>query len=215
MNATMRAIEPGQTEFEIASLLSKETYARGVLPIVDLVATDRRIFEYRHPLPTSKRLERYAMVVLCGRKWGLVCSITRPVHFGPLPEEVRRKQEAVAHIDATFIAATRPGAPVRDIFSRAVDAYAAAGFPNEWKRHHQGGAAGYEPREYLGTPSSTESVLEGQVFAWNPSITGSKSEDTFLVGADGNEVITQIDGWPTLPVEVGGQTIHRPLILEQ
>ena len=46
---------------------------------------------------------------LCGRKWGLVCSITRFVHFGKLSDEVRRKTEATAQMDATFIAATRPG----------------------------------------------------------------------------------------------------------
>ncbi len=39
----------------------------------------------------------------------LVCSITRLVHFGLLPDEVRRKAEATARIDATSIAATRPG----------------------------------------------------------------------------------------------------------
>ena len=54
-------------------------------------------------------MERYAMLVLCGRKWGLVCSITRLVHFGALSDEVRRKMQATAQVDATFIAATRPG----------------------------------------------------------------------------------------------------------
>jgi antitoxin VapB len=214
MDAAMRAIRPGQTEHQIAATLAGEAIGRGVWPAVDLVATDERIYKYRHPLPTEKKLERYAMVVLCGRKWGLICSLTRLVHFGPLPEELRRKQDATARVDAAFISTTRPGARLADIFARATKAYAAGGYPDEWRLHHQGGAAGYEPRESLGTPSSEESVEAGQAYAWNPSITGVKSEDTILVGPDHTEVLTRIEGWPTVEVEAGDQTLQRPAILE-
>jgi len=53
------------------------------------------------------------------------------------------------------------------------------GFADEWKLHHQGGPAGYEPREFVATPITDNVISAGQVFAWNPSITGGvKSEDT-------------------------------------
>lgn len=214
MDATIRAVRPGQTEFEIAARLTQETQARGAQPIVNLIASDERVFAYRHPLPTAKRLDRYAMLVLCARQWGLVCSITRLVHFGKLPAEIRRKMHACAQIDATFIAATRPGKKLRDVFQCAIDAYAETGFAEEWRLHHQGGAAGYEPREYLGTPTSSDVVAVGQAFAWNPSITGTKSEDTILIGDKNNEVITEIPGWQMLAVTIDGQTIPRPAILE-
>ncbi|MFQ5857293.1 MAG: M24 family metallopeptidase [Anaerolineae bacterium] len=213
VQAAVRAITPGQTEYEIAAQLAAETLARGVLPTVNLIATDERIFNFRHPLPTDRRLERYVMLVLCGRKWGLVCSVTRLVHFGSLPEELQRKMEAVARIDATFIAATRPGGRIADIFQKATQTYAEAGFPDEWQRHHQGGAAGYQPREYVATLDSQEIVHEGQAFAWNPSITGTKSEDTILVGPEANEILTATDDWPMAAVEVRGQAIPRPEIL--
>lgn len=198
MDAAIRAMRPGQTEHEIAALLAHETQRRGVQPIVNLIATDERLFRYRHPLPTDKALERYAMLVLCGRRQGLVCSLTRLAHFGPLPDEVRRKAEAVAAVDAAYLAATRPGATLGEIFRCGQRAYAEAGFADEWRFHHQGGAAGYEPREYLGAPDSSEVVALGQAFAWNPSIAGTKSEDTILVGEAGNEVLTAMDGWPLL-----------------
>jgi antitoxin VapB len=54
----------------------------------------------------------------------------------------------------------------------------------------------------------------GQVYAWNPSITGTKSEDTILVGENENEILTEIDGWPTYSVEVNSRIYHRPAILE-
>ena len=214
IDAAIRAIRPGQTEYEIAALLAYEAQKRGAQPIVNLIATDDRVFTYRHPLPTGKEMERYAMLVLCGRQKGLVCSVTRLVHFGPLPEELRRKAEATAYVDATFIAATRPNETLGDIFQTAVDAYARAGFPGEWQHHHQGGPAAYEPREYIATPGSPDTVAVDQVYAWNPSIAGTKSEDTIVIGEQGNEVLTGIDGWPMLTVEVGGREYTRPAILE-
>jgi antitoxin VapB len=138
IDAAIRQARPGMTEYQIAGSLATETLARGALPIVNLIATDERIFRYRHPLPTAKKLERYAMLVLCGRQYGLVCSITRLVHFGSLPEELRRKELACARVDATMIGRTRPGAVIGDIFQATVDAYAAEGFPGEWQLHHQG-----------------------------------------------------------------------------
>ncbi len=214
MDGAVWAIRPGQTEYQIAGLLTREAESRGVQAIVNLIATDDRIFSFRHPLPTKKKLERYAMLVLCGRKWGLVASLTRLIHFGPLPDEVRRKQEAVAQVDATFIAATRPRARLSDVFKRGMEAYAQVGYPDEWKLHHQGGLAGYEPREYVATLDSTEEVYAGQAFAWNPSITGTKSEDSIIVNEKGYEIITAMEDWPQIPVRMEGQLIERPAIVE-
>jgi Xaa-Pro aminopeptidase len=214
MESAARMLSPGQTEYQIAGLLAREAESRGVQAIVNLVATDKRVFDFRHPLPTDKKLERYAMLVLCGRKWGLVASVTRFVHFGSLPNELRGKQEAVAQVDAAFIAASRPGARIADIFRKGVEAYAKAGYPHEWKLHHQGGVVGYEPREHLATPTSSQVVKAGQAFAWNPSITGTKSEDTILIGEKGGEVITAMEDWPRIPVQVEGQSIERAAILE-
>ncbi|HUS68567.1 MAG TPA: M24 family metallopeptidase [Kofleriaceae bacterium] len=214
IDAAMRRVRPGETEHELAAHLAEEATARGVWPVVDLVATDDRIRRFRHPLPTDKKLERHAMLVLCARKWGLVASVTRFVHFGKLPEDLRRRQQATAEVDATFLAATRPGAAIKDVFARAVARYEATGFGQEWTLHHQGGAAGYEPRESIGTPDSGEKVAEGQAYAWNPSITGTKSEDTILIGSQANEVLTQVAGWPTIQVSVDGASFDRPAVLE-
>jgi antitoxin VapB len=95
-----------------------------------------------------------------------------------------------------------------------IEAYREAGFPEEWQLHHQGGLAGYAPREIVATPTSDAEVLLGQAYAWNPSITGTKSEDTILIGKDGNEILTAIGGWPTITVKTDGRSLERPDILE-
>jgi Xaa-Pro aminopeptidase len=213
MKAATDSIQPGMTEYEISAILAQETHRREILPIVILIATDQRIFSFRHPLPTAKKLERYAMLVLCGRKYGLVTSLTRLVHFGSVPDEILHKSVAVAGIDATFIAATRPGQSLASIFERAQAKYAEVGFPDEWQLHHQGGPAGYAPREAIATSYEDWVVRAGQAFAWNPSITGTKSEDTILVKEDGFENMTEISGWPKINIEIDNQVISRPAIL--
>ena len=215
MRQAIDVVKPGMSEFEIAGALAQSVESKGVQVVVNLVATDERIFSYRHPLPTDKQLQKYAMLVLCGRKWGLICSVTRFVHFGILPDEIRHKAEAVARIDAEMIAATRPGKTFGDVFSHAQSIYAAVGYSDEWHLHHQGGSAGYAPREVTATPTSSEPILVGQAFAWNPSITGTKSEDTILVGEGSNEIITGMVDWPGIEVQVGEQVIMRPAILEK
>jgi len=214
MDVAARSLFPGQTEYAIAGRLAQEAESRGVQAIVNLVATDRRVFAFRHPLPTDKALERYAMLVLCGRRKGLVCSITRLVHFGRLPDELRSKAETVARVDARLISATRPGRTLGEVFREGVAAYAEVGYPGEWPHHHQGGPAGYEPREFVANLESTEVVSAGQVFAWNPSIRGTKSEDSVLITEQGHQVLTAITGWPTVRVEVEGRPFERPAILE-
>ncbi len=213
LNETCRAIKPGQSEFEIAAQLSSACWQRDLTPVVLLVATDERILKYRHPLPTKKKLKRYAMLVICTRQNGLIVAMTRLVHFGKLPADIRQRHDAVCAVDAAFHQNTRVGTPVREVFRRGLAAYAEQGFADEWNLHHQGGPCGYQGRDYLGTLTAPGVVLENQPYAWNPSITGSKSEDTILATSKGPVVITAAQNWPMVPVKWEGKTIQRPDIL--
>ncbi len=202
ITAAAQALQPGMTEYEIAALLGGEAQKRGVQPIVNLVATDGR--GYRHPLPSAKRLHQYALLVLSGRRQGLVCSISRMLHFGKVPAELERKIRAAAQVNAAFIAHTRPGTSLGELLCVGQAAYAEAGFPAEWQHHHQGGVTGYEPREYIATPGGADLIAAGQALAWNPTVVGAKMEDTLLVGATANEILTLTSLWPVEQVEFPG-----------
>jgi len=56
----------------------------------------------------------------------------------------------------------------------------------------------------IATSASEEVVSAGQVYAWNPSIAGTKSEDTILVVEQGCQILTEIKDWPTIPVQING-----------
>jgi Xaa-Pro aminopeptidase len=207
-------VHPGMTEYEAAALLASASRKRGGSATVALVGSDERVYRYRHSLPTDKPIERYAMLVLCFRRYGLVAALTRLVYFGTLPDELRDLALAVARVDGEMILGTRPGKTLADMFALAQQAYAHEGHPEAIEEHHQGGRIGYRSREMLATPEADAPIAVGQAFAWNPSIRGAKSEDTILLGEDGPDVLTQIAGWPMWTVTVGGRKIARPAILE-
>jgi antitoxin VapB len=178
-----------------------------------LVAADDRIMKYRHPIPTDAKVKRAVMVVVCARRWGLVCSATRLVHFGKMPPELVRKHWAAVYVDGAFISNTVMGMPFVEIFRKAQAVYAARGYADEWQLHHQGGPTGYIEREYTVNPSTPPDakVEAGMAVAWNPSITGTKSEDTIIVTPKGPEIISTSPGWPMLTVTTDGKkTIRRP-----
>jgi Xaa-Pro aminopeptidase len=214
MHDALADVRPGLTEHAVAARMAAASRALGGSPIVLLVAADERVAQYRHPLPTDATIQRYVMAVLCLRKYGLVASITRLLHFGSLPADLRAKAEAVARVDARMILGTQPGRTLGDMFALAKEAYAAEGYPEAIEEHHQGGSAGYQSREVLARPGAPTPITVGQAFAWNPSVRGVKSEDTILLGSNGPAILTAIPGWPTWPVTIDGQTIDRPAIKE-
>jgi antitoxin VapB len=215
LDAAIRAVQPGDTEFEMAARLDAACKQRGGVATVNLVGTDERISRYRHPLATTKRLEKYAMIVVCMRRGGLIAAATRLAHFGRLSAELTEKMHKIAAIDAAVIAASRPGRTLGDVFADLQAAYVAQGETEQWRLHHQGGLIGYQGREATATPGDKNPLNSGHACAWNPSIVGCKSEDTILVTDSGTEILTAApDGWPMLTVTVNGQVIQRPAILE-
>ncbi|MGD0730834.1 MAG: M24 family metallopeptidase [Terracidiphilus sp.] len=193
---SLHEVEPGLSEYDLEAITAGGLLRRGILPSVALYAVDERIFKYKHAVARGKRLKQYAMLNLCSRKWGLVISITRFIHFGALPAELAARFHASAQVNAALLNATRAGATSAEMFRAAQEAYVAQGFPGEERLHHQGGATGYGEREWIATPNGTEIVLDHQAFGWNPSIRGSKIEDTVLLR---NGVIENLTPTPELP----------------
>lgn len=211
--AVSRTVEQGEAEQAIAGRLTGALEARGMDVPVVLVGVDERVYAWRHFLPTERRLERYAALVVCARRDGLIISATRLIHFGTPPDDLLRRLDAVQRVDAALIAATRPGAVAADLLAIARRTYTEAGFPDEWQNHHQGGAAGYELREWTAVPEGPQAVRVGQLYTWNATVPGAKSEDTILVGEEKNEILTFTVDFPFTEIAAGGTVVPRPGIL--
>lgn len=203
---SLHEVEPGLSEYDLEAITAANLLRRGILPSVYLYAVDDRILKYKHAVARGKRLKQYAMLNLCTRKWGLCISITRFIHFGGLPAELAARFKAAAQVNAALLDASRVGATSSELFRVAQAAYADEGFPGEEKFHHQGGPTGYGEREWVATPNGTETVVNNQAFAWNPSIRGGKAEDTVLLRDGKIEWLTATPELPVIEATANGTT---------
>jgi Xaa-Pro dipeptidase len=180
---------PGQHEDEVASIAVARLSRQGIRCPVVLAAADERIDRYRHPLPAGAVIHRRLMLVFVAEQWGLHAALTRIREFEPPDDALVARIEATRAVETAMHEATVPGATLGAVLEAAITAYDRAGFPDEWRLHHQGGSIGYQARERVASPGDPSLVEAGMAFAWNPSITGAKAEDTFVLGPDGHRRI--------------------------
>jgi Xaa-Pro dipeptidase len=211
--AVCRKLQPGLSEKQIESLAADELMRRGLRPTVLLMGVDRRVSDYYHHQPTDLALKKYAVVNVCARRWGLVASVARFVHFGRLDADLKHKLQVAMKLSANYQANSKPGVTAGQMIDMAKRWYADEGFPDDWQAHHQGGAIGYAEREWIAVPGSKEPILDHEAFAWNPIIRGTLSFDTIVVYRDHIENLTHTSDWPSVPIVVDGRTYDMPDIL--
>ena len=188
-------VAPGMRETEAGAAIASACRRRGLVATVLLAATDERIRRHRHPLPTAATIERRAMLVASAQRGGLYANLTRIVDFEQPDRETARRQAACEEIlERMREQATRPGRTLAEAFEDCCRFYDEAGFSGEWRLHHQGGITGYASREVIATPSIETQIEVGQAFAWNPSVTGAKAEETFVLTDAGPEVVAGAAG---------------------
>jgi antitoxin VapB len=211
--SVLQSLQPGMTERIMAARVASGLLERGIEPSVLLIAADDRILRYKHAVTQNATLQRFGMLNLCARRWGLCISITRFVHFGAVPQTLQDAFGVAAQVNACLLAATKEGASAAELFRVAADAYAVLGHPGEELRHHQGGATGYAEREWLAKPAGTERVVSNQAFAWNPSVAGGKAEDTVLLRNGNIELLTPTPDLPVVSMSAGERTVESAGVL--
>ena len=194
-------LSPDLSEHVVAGRLMGALRESGLHVPVVLVAGAARLGHVRHPVPTPTPIGSAVMLVACSEAHGLVNSTTRMVRFGAEPGPIGERLALVLQVEAAMLGATRPGASLGDVFDAARSAYAAVGHPDAWRDHHQGGPAGYRPRETLAVPGDATPVITGAAYAWNPSLPWAKSEDTFVLSGAGLENVTWDERWPSVVVD--------------
>ncbi|NYJ16348.1 M24 family metallopeptidase [Nesterenkonia sandarakina] len=215
-------VTPETTERELAAALGPRILDAGADPVVLLVSGASRA-AHRHPLPTEAALGHRAMAVVCARRGGLIANVTRWVGFeAPRPGEAEL-DAAISAVEADAFQALVPGAELASVLQELQRAYPRHGFDaQEWTRHHQGGAAGYQGRDPRLSPGVADLIHPNQAFALNP--TGfdtprglpAKVEDTVVLRSTDSastwiDVLSVDPRWPT--VEVAGRP--RPGVLRR
>jgi len=212
---TAATIRPGDTELQTVSRLYGIVRKYDIDIVSAMCAADERISSYRHPVPTFKTIRERVQLGGNFRYKGLIACCTRYVNFIPVTEQLYNQYKANVEIDCILIQNSVPGRSYASVLKAAQEAYKARGYEKEFNLHHQGGPIGYQARDYRVDFSHTGLIKENQAFCWNPSITGTKSEDTVIVSSQGVEFITYPIIYPSFNVEVNGKSYRRAAILEK
>ncbi len=211
----LRSIEHGLTELEIARRVASRMHEIGAYPNVLLVAADNRIAKYRHPVPTATPWHRRLLVACCPEREGQIVALSRVIAAGVADDDLRRRTRATGRVFGALLEATVAGATGAEMFAAAAKAYADNGYPNEELLHHQGGVIAARSREWVAHPASDAVARPPQAYAWNPTVTGTKVEETVLLHEDNRlEVLTTSPGWPSFEITVRGQSIKVPDVFE-
>ncbi len=206
-------VRPGDAECEIAGRIGAELWRDRIDPTGFQVAADERVSLYRHPIPTTRLIRKYVMISVNARYQGLITTITRIAHLGKPDPALTNRFADNTEIENRMIAATTPGVPASVPLTVGLNAYRELGHEQEWERHHQGGAMGYYARDIRVTSQTQDVVEENQAYCWNPSLTGTKTEDGFIATPRGPLMITQPVIAPRIEYKANGIDIVRPGIL--
>lgn len=209
------SLRPGVSEIQAVKRIAMALYDHGMEFTSLMCAADERLYKYRHAIATDNVIRERVQIGGNMRKWGLTVCMTRYVNFVPVTDELLRQYRLNQEIDCTLMVNSVPGRPYSAPLKAAQALYEKHGLSDEFLLHHQGGPIGYANRDYRVDFDLPGTIVENQAFCWNPSITGTKSEDTILVRKDCFEFITRPILFPKNEVTVGGKTFIRPDILQK
>jgi hypothetical protein len=213
VEATARSFRRGDSESEIAGQLVHRLYRQKVIPERVQILADGQGQRYRHWSFGDDQVERFCTIAVIGRREGLHVGASRTVSFGTLPKEVRR-----AHLDSLLVQATgmffsQDQWEIYETWNRVERIYEKFGHSEEWHFSDQGCVTGYELCEAPIVPKSQLKLAAGMPIFWQSSIGQAMSADTILIGEKGFDILTPMENWPQIEVDVKGVPIQRPDVL--
>lgn len=215
VEATCRNMEHGETEQAIAGQVAHRLWKRGVQPVRIQVWADGQGHRYRHWLAGEDAVERYCTVAAIGRRDGLHVGCSRTVCFGDVPAELKSAHNKAMLIQATGFYFSKAGWELFETWCRIARIFEKFGYPEEWQLAEQGEVVGYSRCEEPVTMKSQFVLAAGMPVHWHPSVGPALAADTILVTESGPELLTPMEVWPRLTVDVKNSSIHRPDILRR
>ncbi len=214
LERSMKEINQYMTEIDVKALVEYELAKAGLDVLLVLVYGDKSRLLYRHNLPQNLKIGDKCTVSICAKENGLVASATRTVEFKK-DFDFEEQYKINAIIDTQILEELFKTRSLNEMFSKIKDIYKKNGYPDEWKLHHQGGITGYNSREFIASPYSNVDIRNNMAFAWNPTITGTKFEDTYLKTENRLIPLTFMtnSNWPILNLEIEDKKYQKPGIL--
>ena len=207
-------IKPGMTDYEIEAMLLYEYGKLGALPEVILVGIDERIANYRHCIPSGKKVGKMVLMHTALKMDGLHANVARTLNFGDnISPEIVKRYDAANMILASIISMCSSGQKFADIHRNVKRWFAEFGYADEWEKHFVGGSTGYMLVDFSVCFDPNAEITSRHSFDWFVTITGAKVEELILCNDKNIEVASITGKWPTKEYNVGNTKIQLPEIL--
>jgi len=205
---TAPLVRPGMSEWEIAALFTEAFAARKIELDVLLVGVDDRAEQYRHVIPTERRLERYVLINPAARRWGLHANVSRCLHFGPVKESLGKAYNDATAIAAEALAMLRPDVPFSAVLEKIKTSFSQRGYPEGWREHFPGGVTGYVVADCR---SLTDlKTVCSQAYDWFVTLPGVMVEELSLLTETGLEIPSLGQDWPRIWVATESVSLQLP-----
>jgi hypothetical protein len=90
--------------------------------------------------------------------------------------------------------------------------YEKFGVEKTWRQSELGYITGYAPVEHLLIPDDPVIIKPGMSIFWNPAVNSVIAGDTLLIKDHQYQVVTPIEHWPILTVQVRGHSVICPSV---
>ncbi len=210
LEATARALRPGETEAEAAGQLANRVARRGAEPVILSAVADDRGRTFRRAGFTDTPIRSACHLQLTALRDGLSVTAGRTVWFGEPDPERKAAFDAAVRVSAVYRASSRPGQSVAGAVDTAVYLLRDGPFEHEWRLSQPGFGAGWFAADELRKAGVDEKFAAGQPLTWQARVGGSAVVDTVLVSDDGAVPVTPGDGWPVRRVLLNGTPFDVP-----
>jgi Xaa-Pro dipeptidase len=213
VEATARSFRKGDSEAEIAGQLAHRLYRHQIIPERIQILADGQGQRYRHWSFGDDKVEKFCTIAVIARREGLHVGAARTVSFGSPPKEVRKAHLNTLLVQATGMFFSQDQWEIYETWNRVERIYEKFGHSEEWHFSDQGCVMGYELCEAPIVPKSQLKLAAGMPIFWQSSIEQAMSADTILISEKGFDVLTPMENWPQIEVDVKGVPIQRPDVL--
>jgi Xaa-Pro aminopeptidase len=213
LEATLRNMNPGDTEEEIAGQLAHRLWKHGAEPQAIQISADGRAKIYRRCAVKSRPVLRDCQLQATASMNGLFVTASRTACFGPPEEQLRKEFEIATRMSTIYAAAIKKG----DLIAKGIQL--GREFPqnlpaqHEWRLSPPGFLTGREPAEVLLSLTSQERLQENVPVVFQARIGMAGVCDTFIFTEEGWKLITDVETWPVRSIIIDKTNWKRPEIL--
>lgn len=210
LEATARAIQPGETEAEVAGQLANRAARRGVEPVGMSVVAEDRGSVFRRAGFTDATVRNACHLQLTGYRDGLSVTAGRTVFFGAVDAAKRAAFDTAVRVSAVYRACSKPGQTVATAVDTSVHLLRDGPFEHEWRLSQPGFGTGWFPADELRKAGIDERFVADQPLTWQARVGGAAVVDTVLVSDAGAATVTPCEGWPVRRVVLNGTPFDIP-----